>query len=502
MPSLGEAPSGGAQTFWLLLGRLPKVTRCKSHAFQGLSLKCPKNSSQDDETMWEKVLERFEKQAPASVMTKLVLEQAVTAEWVDKMFNDYRQRQYSRELMFSTVVELMSLVSLGLRPSLHAAARKMEGLSVSLAALYDKINRTEPELLRALISGSAERLEPTIKTLGHSSILPGWQLRIVDGNHLPSTQKRLGPLRAERGAARPGFSVVVYDPDLDLVVDLQPCEDAYASERVSVLPLLARAGAGQLWMADRLYCTLPVLQACEDTGACFIVREPSKHPRLIDQGEWQESGSADSGAVREQIIEVKGGRRWRRVELSLQNANDSGDQVMWFWSNLPNTISARQIADLYRRRWSIEGMFQRLESVLDSEITSLGSPKAALLGFASAVLAYNVLSVLKRSVEQAHRETQPEGWEASIFHLAVHVRSGYEGMQIALPAEHFPLEKNPLGLAARLLALARLIKPKQIAKNPRGPKVSKPKEWLEGKAARKHLSTDRVLKAAKSDKQT
>ena len=27
MPSLGEAPSGGAQTFWLLLGRLPKVTR-------------------------------------------------------------------------------------------------------------------------------------------------------------------------------------------------------------------------------------------------------------------------------------------------------------------------------------------------------------------------------------------------------------------------------------------------------------------------------------------
>ncbi len=30
MPSLGEAPSGGAKTFWLLLGRLPKVTRCKS----------------------------------------------------------------------------------------------------------------------------------------------------------------------------------------------------------------------------------------------------------------------------------------------------------------------------------------------------------------------------------------------------------------------------------------------------------------------------------------
>lgn len=452
--------------------------------------------------MWVKVLERFEKQAPASVMTKLVLEQAVPAEWVDKVFDDHRQRQYSRELLFSNVVELMSLVSLGLRPSLHAAARKMEGLSVSLAALYDKVNRTEPELLRALISGSAERLEPTIKTLGHSSILPGWQLRVVDGNHLPSTQKRLGPLRTERGAARPGFSVVAYDPDLDLVVDIQPCEDAHASERVSVLPLLARASAGQLWMADRLYCTLPVLQACEDTGASFIVRQPSKHPRLMRESDWQESGSVDSGTVREQLIEVKGGRRWRRIELSLQTANDSGDLVMWFWSNLPDTVSACQIADLYRRRWSIEGMFQRLEAVLDSEIKSLGSPKAALLGFASAVLAYNILSVLKRSVDQAHRETQPEGWEASIFHLAVHVRSGYEGMQIALPAESFPLEKTSQGLAERLLALARLIKPKAVAKSPRGPKVAKSKEWLDGKAARVHVSTARVLKAAKSSKQT
>ena len=35
MPSLGEAPSGGAKTFWLLLGRLPKVTRCKSGTLSG-----------------------------------------------------------------------------------------------------------------------------------------------------------------------------------------------------------------------------------------------------------------------------------------------------------------------------------------------------------------------------------------------------------------------------------------------------------------------------------
>jgi len=447
--------------------------------------------------MWAEVLARFEKKAPASVMAKLVLEQAIAAEWVDQVFEEHRQRQYPRELLFSTIIELMSLVSLGLRPSLHAAARQMDDLPVSLAALYDKVSRTEPALLRALVTGCAQRLAPTIEELGCSTILPGWQLRIVDGNHLPSTEKRLGALRRERGAARPGFSVVVYDPDLDQVVDLQPCEDAYASERVSVLPLLEKATAGQLWMADRLYCTLPVMEACEDTGASFIIREQSKHPRLLKESDWQESVVIATGSVREQIIEVKGGHQWRRVELSLQTPTETGDTTLLFWSNLPDTISAEQVADLYRRRWSIEGMFQRLESVLDSEIETLGNPKAALLGFASAVLAYNILSVLKRSVEQAHHSTQSEDWEASIFHLTVQVRSGYEGMQIALPPELLSIPVAAGGLAQHLLSLARNIRPKSVAKSKRGPKVSKPKEWLEGKAVHAHVSTDRVLKAAK-----
>ena len=78
-------------------------------------------------------------------------------------------------------------------------------------------------------------------------------------------------------------------------------------------------------------------------------------------------------------------------------------------------------------------MFQRLESVLESEIRSLGNPRAALLGFAVAVLAYNVLAVLKRSVEHAHRDREPQ-LDVSTFFLAMLMRSSYEGMLVALPA--------------------------------------------------------------------
>jgi len=85
--------------------------------------------------MWKKVFERFESHAPVSVMTRVALEHALPPSWVDEVFQTSLQRQYPRELLFSSVVELMMLVSLGLRPSLHAAAKKMAQLLVTLAAL-------------------------------------------------------------------------------------------------------------------------------------------------------------------------------------------------------------------------------------------------------------------------------------------------------------------------------------------------------------------------------
>jgi len=120
-----------------------------------------------------------------------------------------------------------------------------------LAALYDKVNRTEPALLRALVRGSAERLAPVAAAVDSGTILPGWQLRVLDGNHLPASEKRLAPLREHRGAALPGQSLVVYDPDSGLVTDIVASEDAHQSERASVAPLLASAQPGQLWIAAK-----------------------------------------------------------------------------------------------------------------------------------------------------------------------------------------------------------------------------------------------------------
>lgn len=435
-------------------------------------------------------------------MARMALERAFPAGWVDEVFEAHRDKQYARELLFSTVLELMTLVVLGLRPSLHAAARKAEHLPVSLAALYDKVRRTEPAVLRALVQGSAARLEPVVAAIDSGAAsLPGWRVRILDGNHLPASEKRLGPLRGFRGAALPGQSVVVYDPDAGLVVDMVAQEDAHESERIGAAALLDGAAPGQVWVADRHFCTRTLLGGWDEAGAGFVVREHGRHPRLAAQGEWQKHGRTETGTVREQAITLEdqpGATSWRRIELMLDQPSEGGDTAIRLWSNLPAEIGAKLIATLYRTRWQIESMFGRLESVLNSELASLGHPRAALLGFTVAVLAFNVLALLARCMEQAHQQHQPP-LEVSTFHLALHVRSGYEGLLIAVPPECWPPpnEVAPAYLAERLLALARNISPHAVVTSKRKPKPKTPKGYVDAKTARSQVATARVLAHAK-----
>ena len=112
-----------------------------------------------------------------------------------------------------------------------------------------------------------------------------------------------------------------------------------------------------------------------------------------------------------------------------------------------------------------------------------------------------------RNTQQAHQPPAahtdvppPPPLEVSCFHLAVQVRGGYEGLLIALPPEHWPRwnRADPAGLAQYLLRLARSINPQQVATSKRGPKIAKPKSYVDGKTARAHVATARMLAKAKA----
>ena len=114
--------------------------------------------------------------------------------------------------------------------------------------------------------------------------------------------------------------------------------------------------------------------------------------------------------------------------------------------------------------------------------------------FAVAVLAYNVLALLKQLIEHAHRESHPE-LDVSTYHLAVDIASDYGPMLRMLPPEHWPrADDDPRQLLEHLLRLARRMNPKQLATSKRKPKLAQAKGYVEGSIARSHVSTARVLK--------
>lgn len=261
--------------------------------------------------MLDAVLARFIEARPVAVLAQLALQRALPAVWVDAVFETHAEQQYTRELLFTTVVELMALVAVGLRPSLHAAAREARSagpLGVSLQALYEKVNHSEPAVLRALVQESAQRLAPVLAPLRPRAAAAapwpaGYRVRVLDGNHLPASEKRVGPLRGQRAGALPGQALVLYDPVADLVVDLVAGEDAHASEAAYVPPLVAAASPGELWLADRHFATRGILTALHARGAAVLVREHGAHPHPTPAGARCPAGRCATGAVYEQPVE-------------------------------------------------------------------------------------------------------------------------------------------------------------------------------------------------------
>src|SRR5512133_942500 len=210
------------------------------------------------------VFERFIQQAPISVMFRTLLEHAFDPAEIDRLFEENATRQYTREVLFSSIVELMGAVVCGAQPSVRAAYLASLGESAaSLTALYEKLKGLEPGVCRAFVLDNAGRLAPLVRQLDATlpQPVPGYRAKILDGNHLAGTEHRVPATRTTRAAALPGQSLVVLDPATMLVIDVVPCEDAHAQERSLIDQVLPGVEPGDLWIADRNFWALPFLSA-------------------------------------------------------------------------------------------------------------------------------------------------------------------------------------------------------------------------------------------------
>src|SRR5512144_1646434 len=316
--------------------------------------------------MLTEIFKPFVEASPLSVMMRGLAERLLNPEQLDQWFEQVAQEQYTRELLFSTVVSLMLEVVCGTRKSVNAAYRAMQAaIPVSIQAVYEKLRGVEPTAAAELVRYAARNGQAVITALAGASpaVLPGYPVRILDGNHLAATEHRLKLLRSYAGGALPGVALVVYDPDQDLVIDVVPCENGHTQERALLAALTATVAPGQVWGMDRNFCVLAWLHHFTARSAYFVVREHQQAPFTV-VGAMQEVGETETGQVGAQAIQVVGATGqmtdWRRIRVCLSTPTRTGDTLIYLWTNLPATVPALAVARLYLKRWRIETAFQHL----------------------------------------------------------------------------------------------------------------------------------------------
>lgn len=454
-----------------------------------------------------KLFERFVEQAPVGVAARATLEAALNPAALDGLFDRTADRQYHRELLFSTCVDLMGLVVSRTHRSIHAAYQASAAeVAVSIQSVYAKLAHVEPATSAALVRHTADRLAPVIRRMkgGLPPPLKGFHTKILDGNHLERTERRLQPLRDVAAGPLPGQTLVVLDPVLGLAIDVVCCEDGHAQERSLAAEVLALVRKRDLWIADRNFCTTKFLFGIAAKTARFVIRQHASTLTWDQAGRTRRSGRCDTGKLSEQTLRLTSPNGQtlpvRRVTITLDQPTRDGETAIHLLTNLTGReASAQAVADLYLMRWKIETVFQTLTTVLQCEVNTLGYPKAALFAFGVALTAYNVYATVKAALRAAHGvETVEQG--VSDFFLADEIAGTYRGMMIAIPAEHWqPLaEADTPTLAQLLIAWARKTSLTRYKKSPRGPKKPKPRRTRFPTA--KHIATSRLLAQEKHPK--
>ena len=441
---------------------------------------------------------------PLGVLVRGTLEWMLDEPTLERLFQQHAPEQYTRELTLHALVRLLIQVSAGTRASLYAAYKADQALEeptigTSYQAVYGKLGRLNPAVSEAAVRHSAQCCGSLLALLPRARAEPlsGYRLRVLDGNVLAGSEHRLTPLRQWLNACLPGKSLVVYEPGLGLVTDLVLCEDAYTQERALLTQILPRVQSNDLFVTDRNFCTTRWVFGVSRQQAFLITRQHRRNLPCQALGPLKKCGSSDTGVVYEQHVQVSDAQSGdilvlRRIEVRLFQKTRDGERTIALLTNLPEDVSALEIAPLYLLRWTIEKHFQFLTQSLHCELPGLGQPRAALFGFAMALLAANALAVVRGSIRSAHgMEAEAE---VSGYYLADEIAHDYRTLMKYMTPESWLGWRllSASALAKLLRTIARYVNLKALTRVQRGPKKPPRNKPIYDKK-HKHYSTARLL---------
>lgn len=222
-------------------------------------------------------------------------------------------------------------------------------------------------------------------------------LAIVDGSTLEALRKKAKALREQQGLVLAGKVLVMVAAFSHRPLWQHYTADALANDKRWAGEILAALPPGGLLVFDLGFFSFPWFDAFTETAKYFVTRLRDKTAyRTV-----QVLGS--SPYYRDELIQLGQYRANPcRHPLRLVSVLWQGAWYRYLTNVLePQALSARQVCELYRRRWRIEDAFALTKRLLDLAYVWTGSQNGVQLQIYATLMFYAVLVTLCQQVARA-----------------------------------------------------------------------------------------------------
>ena len=336
--------------------------------------------------------------------------------WLNSIYAAHRGRCYEDKLTFSTFLRLMRDALVRHGGSAHRLFVELQGRGtepIDESNFYRKLARTPVALSRALLREGTQRLSQLMPL--NVATLPGcfdgFELIAGDGKKIKNATGRLKPTRGYSGALLGAKSLVALNLRTGPAIAMSDSLDGLANDVPLVPELMDQVRqviAGPvLSVWDRQFDDARTFgRLTERKGDAFVVR--------IRQGDavFTVESSAESvdekgrrvldeiGVLRYGTANKAGEKKFMRLRrVTLFRDREAEENIVLMTDLVErDKFSALALLELYRHRWHIETVFQKVTETFSLQHLIGSSPKAALLQFSFCLLLYNLVQVIKAYV--------------------------------------------------------------------------------------------------------
>lgn len=347
---------------------------------------------------------------PLAEAVWLLFDNVLADSFLGDFYETHRGSCYKRAFSFANIVHLVNDALLRNNSRAHPSFvdhEQSEHCPATEQAFYGKLRRMPVSLSEAFLSQATSRLRPWMPkspAVELPASLNAFRVLVFDGKTFKKAAKRLKAVRGRAGRALGGRALVALELSTGLLVGMAADPDAHVNEAKLVprlLPMLREHVSGtHLYVADRGFGDLAQFKRCTDAGHHCVLRLHKKSVFTPDSTQPVRTGVDDQGRVWKDEIGTlssnrEGSRPARRITLER-----SGDEPLEIVTDLldADLYPTNDLLELYRKRWGIESVFQKISDVFHLTHLIGSSPKAVIFQAAFCMVIYNLLQVIQAIV--------------------------------------------------------------------------------------------------------